>query len=98
MPITDAVRQALALDTLVLPAKPKILSIEPTDYIDHTGEEAIQVWVTIDEDTPDSELTGKARRQISMAIHDSLLARGVSLYPYLQFGKPSELQELVTDA
>lgn len=98
MAMNEAVGQALSLGKLHLPAKPKVLSIEATDYVDHMGEPALEVWVTIDEGTPDSELTGQAFNEISMVIDNSLQAHGVTLFPYLRFGKPSERQELAVNA
>ena len=85
------VRSALRLKSLDLPPKPRVLSIEAEDYVDWTGDEALRVWVVIDEDTTDEELqNGKAIIQLKMAIHDSLLSKGITLFPYTRITKPSE--------
>lgn len=85
------VRAALRLKSLDLPPKPCVLSIEAEDYVDWTGDEALRVWVTIAEDTTDEELqNGKAAIQLKNAIHDSLLSKGITLFPYITITKPSE--------
>lgn len=85
------VRSALRLKSLDLPPKPRVLSIEAEDYVDWTGDEALRVWVTIAEDTTDEELqNGKATIQLNRAIHDSLLSKGITLFPYVTITKPSE--------
>ncbi len=85
------VRSALRLKSLDLPPKPRVLSIEAEDYVDWTGDEALRVWVTIAEDTTDEELlNGKATIQLKNAIHDSLLSKGITLFPYIRITKPSE--------
>jgi hypothetical protein len=91
MPVDAKTRAALNLKRLKLPPKPRVLSIEAEDYVDWTGDEALRVWVVIDENTTDEELLdGEAASQLSNAIHDSLLSRGVSLFPYIRVVKPSE--------
>jgi hypothetical protein len=91
MPVDTNTRAALQRKNLDLPAKPRVLAIEAEDYVDWTGEAALRVWVVIDEDTTDEELrNGKAIIQLKNAIHDSLLKKGITLYPYVFLTKPSE--------
>jgi hypothetical protein len=91
MPIDTKIRTALRRKNLDLPPKPRVLSIEAEDYVDWTGDEALRIWVVIDEDTTDAELqNGKAIIQLKRTIHDSLLNKGVTLYPYIFLTKPSE--------
>jgi hypothetical protein len=92
MAVDAKVRAALRLKKLGLPPKPRVLSIEAEDYVDWTGDEALRIWVVIDENTTDEELLngGEAGLQITRAIHDSLIKQGVTLFPYVGFTKPSE--------
>lgn len=94
MHVDTRVNEALRLDVLDLPPKPRVLSIEATDYVDWSGDPALRILVTIAEDTTDEELmNGKAISQLRNAIHDSLLANGISLFPYSNLAKPSELAD-----
>jgi hypothetical protein len=87
-------RAALKLKNLKLPPKPPVLAIEVEDYVDWTKEEALRVWAVIDENTTDAELqNGKAIIELKEAIHDTLLAKGITLYPYISLIKPSERLE-----
>jgi hypothetical protein len=91
MPVDTKVRAALRLKNLALPPKPRVLAIEAEDYVDWTGDEALRIWVVIDENTTDEELlNGEAGLQLKRAIHDSLLAKGITLFPYMRVVKPSE--------
>jgi hypothetical protein len=91
VPVDTKVRAALSLKRLKLPPKPRVLAIEAEDYVDWTGDEALRVWVVIDENTTDEELqNGRAIIQLKSAIHDSLLKNGITLFPYITLTKPSE--------
>jgi hypothetical protein len=96
MPVNPKVRAALSLKKVKLPPRPRVLAIEAEDYVDWTGDEALRVWVVIDEKTTDAEVqNGKAISELKGAIHDSLLAQGITLFPYIRLAKPSE--RLATD-
>jgi hypothetical protein len=91
MPVDAKTRAALKLKNLKLPPKPRVLAIEAEDYVDWTGDDALRIWVVIDENTTDEEVqNGKAIIQLKRAIHDSLLAKGITLFPYMTLTKPSE--------
>jgi hypothetical protein len=91
MPVDAKVKAALRLKNLPLPPRPRVLSIEAEDYVDWTGDAALRIWVTIDENTTDEELlNGEAIIQLKDAIHDSLLKKGIELFPYITLTKPSE--------
>jgi hypothetical protein len=91
MPVDTRVTDALRLDKLDLPPKPRVLAIEAEDYVDWSGDEALRVLVTIAEDTADEELrNGPAIIQLKNAIRDSIRAKGITLFPYIRVGKPSE--------
>jgi len=91
MPIDKKIRAALRLKNLKLPPKPHVLSIEAEDYVDWSGDDALRVWVVIDENTTDEELlNGPAAVQLRTAIHDSLRKKGITLFPFVRVVKPSE--------
>jgi hypothetical protein len=74
-----------------LPPKPHVRAIEAEDYVDWTGDPALRIWVEIDEDTTDEELlNGEAIMELTDAIHTSLQKKGITLFPYISFTKPSE--------
>jgi hypothetical protein len=96
MPVDARIQEALRLDALDLPPKPRVLAIEAEDYVDWTGDDALRVWVTIAEDTTDADVSnGRAIGQLKSAIRESVRAKGVTLFPYITLTKPSErhLQE-----
>ena len=80
--VDKKIKAALAVETLPLPANPRIEQIEAEYYVDHTGEDSLQVWVILSDDTRDEELTGKNVMQIKAAIRESLLNHGIRLFPY----------------
>lgn len=92
MPVDTRVQDALRLESLNLPPRPRVIAIEAEDYVDYSGEEALRVWITIAEETTDEELrNGPATIQLKNAIRDSIRAKGITLFPYIRLGKPSEL-------
>jgi hypothetical protein len=91
MPVDAKIKAALRLKSLKLPPRPRVRAIEVEDYVDWTGDEALRVWVVIDEDTTDEELSnGQAIIDLKSAIHDRLLSKGITLFPYIFLTKPSE--------
>jgi hypothetical protein len=96
MPVDAKTRAALKLKNLKLPPKPRVRTIEAEDYVNWEGEEALKIWVVINKNTTNEELqNGKALLQITRAIHDALLAKGITLFPYISFTKPSK--RFITD-
>jgi nitric oxide synthase oxygenase domain/subunit len=84
-------KAALNLQKLKLPSRPRVRAIEVEDYVDWAGDEALRVYVVIDESTTDEELrNGRAILDLKRAIHDSLLKKGITLFPYTIITKPSE--------
>lgn len=94
MAITKEIHEALDLKKLNLPPALKVQSIDVEDYVDWTGDEALRIWVTIDDSVDEFKISGKDVGQLKMAILDSLLAHGVRLFPYTKIIKPSEKAEL----
>jgi hypothetical protein len=91
MPVDKKVQKALQPKNLKLPPKTRVLAIDVEDYVTWEGEDALRVWVTIPDNTPDEELLdGEAWTRLHMSIHDVLLQRGVTLFPYMRITTPGE--------
>ena len=97
MLVDDKTRTALELSKLNLPPYPVVLALEPEDYIDWSGEESLQIWCVLSDDTDEEKITGDAVIQIKGNIHDSLIAHGIDLFPYVRMVKESERHLTVDD-
>jgi len=94
MAVSDAVREALDLNKLQLPANsPKVLRLEVESMTDMDGEPSLRVLAVIDEDTDLDNIDGRGVGEMKRIIHESLLERGIVLFPYVFIAKPSELAE-----
>ncbi len=91
MTAVEQARTILDPKKLKLPARPPVVAIEVEDYVDWEGEDSLQVYVILGEDTTDDDITGEAVVDIKMAIHDALLAKGIQEFPYTIMAKRSEL-------
>ena len=90
MSVDVKTREALNLKNLRLPTGIPVLAIEVADEVDWTGDEALRVTVVIDEDVSDATLMGPDSLRMKRAIRESLLANGITLFPYIFVTKPSE--------
>lgn len=95
-PDDATIDRLLDLRTLNLPAKPKVDEIRWERYVDSLGEDALQVWVILDDATRLEDLKG-ARTPIQRAVHDALLQAGIDLFPYLRLVTHAELAETTVD-
>jgi len=96
MPAAEA-RQALELKKLNLPPTIGVSRVEVEDYTDATGDDALRVLVVLDEDVEVDKVTGQEALKLTSAIHDSLQAHGIRLFPYIFFAKQSELDDTDED-
>ena len=89
------VQDALKLSKMrsKLPRNPKVVDIRVEDYVDTDGEDALRVTVVIDEDVDVENVDGDDVTAVKRAIRDRIRDLGVELWPYIQFAKPSELEE-----
>jgi hypothetical protein len=93
MPLSVDTRGAFDLMNLPIPPGMRILKIEAEDYTDWTGDPALRVNVLLDESTDIERITGAQVGAFTDAIFDNLLERGIKLFPYVFFAKPSELAD-----
>ena len=90
MTIAEHAKQILDLKELDLPESPKIVGIDVEEFLDHDGDDALRVYLYLDESTRDSELKGEAMIAIRMAVQKKLFESGFKEYPYTQISKWSE--------
>jgi hypothetical protein len=96
--VEGSIDEILDLQNLPLPGSPKVISITHEPYLDSLGEEAIQVWITI-EDKPQGGLYEWSEvAEIHQTVHDTLKAEEINLYPYVHFLTVSEAAEQPQDA
>jgi hypothetical protein len=96
MAVAEHAQAVLDPNKLRLPASPRVLEIKVQEYVDWTGDDALQVWVTIAEETDVGRLSGRDVGKLDAAIHDALLADGIKEFPYIRIAKPSELAALAS--
>lgn len=90
MPIAEKARKVLDLKKLSLPVSPKIVAIEVDDYVDWMGRDALRIWAILDENTDVEHVSGRAVIDLKGAMHDALLSKGITEFPYISLAKPSE--------
>jgi hypothetical protein len=91
-PDDTTLNRVLELSTLNLPAKPKVDEIRWERIVDWQGEDALQVWIVLDDATRTQDLKG-ARTPIQRAVHDALLQAGIELFPIVRLVTHAELAE-----
>lgn len=73
-----------------LPKEFDVVALSVEDYVDYEGEDALRVTVTLSDDTDETKIKGKLVIRLKRAIHDRLLAIGVSQFPYVFLRKATE--------
>ena len=95
MPVDQKIQDALKLSDLKskLPKNPRVVDIRVEDYVDTDGEDALRVWVIIDERVNPEKVKGEDISALDRAIFDRVREVGVELWPYIRIAKQSELDE-----
>jgi len=95
MPVDQKVLDALKLSELKskLPRNPKVVDIRVEDYVDTDGEDALRVWLILDESVKVEKLRGEDIGAWKSAVRQRIRDQGVTLWPYVKFAKQSELDE-----
>ena len=93
------VQDALKLSKMrsKLPRDPKVVDIRVEDYVDTDGEDALRVWVILDESVDVENVSGDDVMAVKRKIHDRILDLGVELWPYIHMAKQSEFDEEVDE-
>lgn len=97
MPVDEKTRQALDLKKLRLPSGLAVTSVDVEDYTDWTGDPSLRVNVLLDESVDVEKVGGQAIGDFTRSIRDSLKRHGITVFPYIFFAKPSELQDADED-
>jgi hypothetical protein len=95
MQISEKVQDALKLSDLKskLPKNPRVVDIRVEDYVDTDKEDALRVWVILDEKVNAEKFRGEDISALKMAIRDRIREMGVDLWAYISIVKQSELDE-----
>jgi hypothetical protein len=76
-----------------LPRSLKVVDIRVEDYVDTDGEDALRIWVIIDEDVDVEHVSGNDVMDLKRTIHDRVRELGVERWPYTMIAKQSEFDE-----
>jgi hypothetical protein len=95
MSVDQKIKDVLKLTKLKskLPQNPRIVDIRVEDYVDTDGEDALRVWVILDESVNVDELRGEDIIALKSAIRNRIFELGIGLWPYIRVAKQSELDE-----
>ncbi len=97
MAVDERTNEALDLKTLKLPDLPPIDRIEWEEYEDSTGDDSLRLLVVFAKDTDVEKLTGQQVGDLKRAIRDSLIAHGISKFPYTFITTIDEIAEAVDE-
>jgi hypothetical protein len=93
MKLEEKAIQVLDPKKLSLPEKPKVVEIRVKPYVDHLGDDALEVWVILAEGTTRKDRDPQNTLAIRRTIGDALLDAGIDLFPYSHLVMRSELEE-----
>ncbi len=97
MAVDEKTTEALDLEHLQLPPSPPVSQINWKEYQDSTGEPSLRLQVVLEENTDVSKVSGEQIGELKAAIRDSLVAHGVSKFPYIFITTAEELAEPVDE-
>lgn len=89
----DKINEALDLDRLNLPARPRVRRIVWHDYRDWAGDEALRIWALLDDRTPDRDRAWKRIHPIDRAIRKAIDDIGEERFPYITFWTQAEWRQ-----
>lgn len=92
LPLAE-VRDVLSPTRLNLPTSPIVLDIVVDEYVNSAGEDALNVFVVLEDDVPEDESLWKQIEPIFNTIHDALIGAGESRFPYMSAGTREDLRE-----
>jgi hypothetical protein len=93
MKVEDIRANILDPKKLRLPPKPKVIDLKVSPYVDHHGDDALWIYIILDDATTRAERTGPNLNRIDRAISEALIAAGIDLFPYTLTVTPSDLKE-----
>jgi hypothetical protein len=90
MPVADKALAAIDLKQFKLPPDLPIVGVEVEEIVDWSGDDALRVWLILDESADAEHFSGKSIISLKSLIHKRLLQAGVTLFPYVKIAKASE--------
>jgi hypothetical protein len=93
--IIQKVQDAIKLSKLKskLPRNPKVVDVRVEDYVDTDGEDALRVWIILDESVEVEKINGDDISAVKSTIRDRIRELGFELWPYMHMAKQSEFDE-----
>jgi len=83
--VVGPVSLILHVDELDLPDWPKVREIQASDYVDHLGDEALQIRVVLEPRSDGDIYPYEHLKPIYRLIQDTLREEGITLFPYIAF-------------
>jgi hypothetical protein len=90
--------QILDVRKLPLPAEPRVVDLKYETYVDSIGDDALRIWVILEDDTPSEQRSWAKVAPIEEAIHEALLKEDVRLWPYVDFRTRIEFEDEFRDS
>ncbi len=94
MAVDKKTNEALDLKSLKLPSSPLVYQIDWEEYEDSTGEPSLRLQVVLKKGTDIGQVSGEQIGKMKSAIRESLIAHGISKFPYIFITTQEELAEL----
>jgi hypothetical protein len=89
----DELSQLLSVKRLPLPEKPKVVDIKFEDYEDWAGDETKEVFIILEEGTPEDQPTLDELQPTYQAINDVFIQAHDPRLPYITAMTPSEFAQ-----
>lgn len=90
MKLLKRLAEALDLERLALPPKPRVVEVRFVPIADSTGDDAVNITVVMEESTHEEDTLWPAVRPIHNAIWAALQEAEIPDWPFIRYRKPSE--------
>ena len=87
---TERIDEALNLKDIELPSGTHVTRLKWESVEDSTGDESVEVWVLLDDNTKDEEIEGEWVQHVRMKILDNFRRAKVAWFPYVHFAREGE--------
>lgn len=97
MPESDRINEAIRVESLDLPPKPRVVRLAWELDEDSSGDDALEILVLFDDQTTDEEIEKAPIQEIKWKIIERLERHNVKLFPpfpYFVFARESEQEML----
>lgn len=91
------IRNALNSGGLELPQRMPVVEIDVEDYVDWTGEDGLNVTVTLSDETDVDGVTGLDVSDFKLAVRDRILELGEERFAYIEFQTESERDQALLE-